>query len=309
MFKTALDVLKMRRDQREEEIKVYNAKLINKYLQRFAPLTQARKLRAIRMLLDYMYTNIGIKYYHDYTIDDFEQIFLFIEKKNIRHNTKNRYRLELKNLYIYSIRDRIANHKNNFLLYDFVFSDEFFVFSESANKREIIALSKKDILDFIEETRKNIDDYIWFSLLIFSGCRVGGLCNLIIKDIDFKQDIFQTQEKKTSASSGFNRYFLPHNFMDELKVYILRKQLGKDAKLCPITPKQVRIRLRRYRHQWWPHLFRHTLRVQWHLAGMPDTEAEMLLNHKVKNIQEVYLQQLNNIDHLRGIYDRYFPYY
>lgn len=44
------------------------------------------------------------------------------------------------------------------------------------------------------------------------------------------------------------------------------------------------------------------------MKGMPSMEAHFLLNHQPANVDQLYLRQLNNMKHLREIYDKYFPY-
>jgi len=289
---------------------IENRNIVESAVARFSLKTQKNKIRSSRHLLEYLYNECGIKKLVNYTLSDFERLFLFIEKKKISKKMKVRYRSDLRDIIFYAIRDEIASGRYDLKTkYDYLFSDEFFTFSESSKPRIIIQLNASDITQFLAECRsKSIDDYIWFSILIYSGCRISGLCNLIISDIDFKTGKFQTQEKKTKHSSGLNTYFLPGFFLSELKVYLKRRCLSRRDKVCNISDKQLRIHLKRYRSKWWPHIFRHTIRTLWYLRGMSNIDAELLLNHRITNLDQIYLQQLNNIQHLREIYDKYFPY-
>jgi len=290
--------------------KMQNASLIKSAVKRFADKTKKNKLRSVMHLLNFLYKNCSVKKIEEYRLSDFEALFLFLEKKKISKKMKVRYRADLRDVVFYAIRNEIASgHFELKTKYDFIFSDSFFSFSESSERREIIRIGADDIQRFLSECRKkDINDYIWFSILSYSACRISGLCNLVIKDIRFSERMFITQEKKTKTSSGLNKYFLPDYFIGELQVFIKRNNLKQTDRICWLTDKQIRMRLKRYRAKWWPHLFRHTIRSLWHLRGMPGIEAELLLNHRVRDLECVYLQQLNNKEHLRKIYDKYFPY-
>jgi len=146
-----------------------------------------------------------------------------------------------------------------------------------------------------------------FSILIYSGVRIGGLVKLNEKNIDYEKGLFVAQEKKTKNSSGFNTSFLPRKFMPELTSFIKMKDRYEE-RVIQISTKQVRKRLKKYREKWYPHLFRHTIRYLWHKKGMPKPEGTALLNHMPKDVDEVYLRMLRNRKYLRKQYDKYFPY-
>ncbi|MHA1340795.1 MAG: tyrosine-type recombinase/integrase [Promethearchaeota archaeon] len=300
----------MNTNKKIKDIKSQNSLLIEKSIQRYAKATQINKRRIMRRTFNFLYEKFGVKYILNYSIEEFEQLFLWIENMQISKVTKQRFRNALKNLVNYALKPRFleGDLKEN-IKWNYLLSNDFFEFTEMGKKREIIVIEKESIIEFLNQLRKkNYDDYIRFSIIIYSGCRISGLTNLKVSNIDFKLGVFYVYEKKTKNSSGLNRYFLPLDFIKELKNYIISKNLFKMDNICSITPKQVRCRLKKYRKDWWPHLFRHTLRTQWFLKGMPDIDAELLLNHQIKYSNQIYLKQLNNLNHLRKVYDFYFPY-
>lgn len=215
---------------------------------------------------------------------------------------------EPKNDLLESIGDQKLDYMNQIGFWKYIFSDDFYKFKETGTKREILYLTPEDIKIFIQELKHKPEDYIFFGTILFSGCRIGGLCALLIKNINWEKGTFQTQEKPTAASSGFNTYYLPKFFMDDLYHFIQSNNLSSNDYLVDVTDKAIRHRLKKYREDWWPHLLRHTLRTCWAQKGMKPIIAKYLLNHEPETVDETYQQSLNNPGELRKEYDRCFPY-
>jgi integrase len=131
-------------------------------------------------------------------------------------------------------------------------------------------------------------DYIMISLLAYSGCRVGGICALKIKDIDINNRIFQTQEKPTSGSTGWNMYFFPHKFKLHLESYLVQIEYENpdQDRLFPIQTKTVRKVLSGHQvRQINPHLFRDAINTHWVDRGLLDAGIRaILLNQKPSGI-------------------------
>jgi integrase len=290
-------------------IKEQNLELVEKAVYNFAESTKTKKINDAKTMFSILYQKCE-KNLLDYSLDELEYAFREIQSKQISALRKRRYLIALKDTIDYVLRDDVINRRTDRIaFFEFVFSKKFIVMKENGTSREFIQITSQEIKELLQELRKvNVRDYIFCSILAFSGCRISGLVNLKIKDIDFEKAIFYTQEKRTSSSSGRCRYFLPNWFMKEIQVYIQRNGLTNENNICNITDKAVRKNLKRYKKDWWLHLMRHTIRANWYLNGMQKPDADMLLNHKPDSVDSIYLKSLNNVTHLREAYNKFFPY-
>lgn len=293
----------------ESNIKQQNGILVENAIKRYSDKTKYDYNNKIQIDLKFLY-DLDIRYLLDYEIEHWQQLFDFIESKPITKDCKKRYRYYLRNVIQFALKKEISEGKIERLgFFNYIFSDKFCQFSESGTKYDYIHIKPKEIQDFLAELfQAKIRDYILFGILAYSGCRAAGIINLKVKDINFEERYFTTQEKKTRDSSGYNRYFLPGVFLSQLKVFIAREQLQPDQQLAGFSYENLDFILKTRRNNWRLHLFRHAIRVNWHEKGMPDLEAQFLLNHKPASIDQTYLKSLNTIEHLREVYDKFFPY-
>lgn len=291
------------------DIEKTNLELAQRSVQNYAKRTQIERLRVLNDIFRFLYSEFGKKHILDYSFEEINALKSWIQSKTVGIDRKKKYILYLKIMVDCALQKLAAEGNYQIVAYwQYVLSNNIH-FSENGTKREVIMVSPEEIKDFLRKLKEiDVENYILFSILAYSGCRIAGLINLTFNNIHFDRGVFFTQEKATKTSSGMNKYFLPLAFCKELQNYCIRNQISGVDHICPVSDKQIRVRLRKIKPNWFPHLFRHTFRTQLHLRGCPNTEAEFLLNHAVSNVQQVYLQQLKDENHLRSIYDRYFPY-
>ncbi|UYP43909.1 hypothetical protein NEF87_000194 [Candidatus Lokiarchaeum ossiferum] len=252
------------------------------------------------------------------TPDQFKTFFKHLESRILRDKVKIKYRMNLSAFIKYLLGESRAYKKQVDYDYSYIFSNDFFKFTDTAGKVERDALSFQDIFE-IEDFYQNrsMRDYVLVSMLAYSGCRVGGLCAIKIKNIDMKNRTFQTQEKPTEGSTGWNRYFFPRKFKVHLESYLVQLQFENPDQefLFPIETKTVRKILSDYpkRHVN-PHLFRDAINSHWVENGLLDTGIRsILLNQTPSGVNaQRYLKRYTQNDksgkERLKLYDQFFPY-
>lgn len=292
-----------------ENIKLENQAKIKNAIEGFADKTQYDYSNKVKNCLNFLYDQFGVMSLLDYNFDELMSLLKWIEAKSIIKMTKKRYRWYLRTVIVEILKPEIAQKKTDRLsFYNYVLSDECFEFSESGHKMKYPRIKPQEVKDLLDETLKtDIMDYMMFKILSFSGCRASGLLNIRIENIDFVKASFQTQEKKTNDSSGYNMYFLPKTMMDEIKVYCLRSGVVK-GRLFNCNYQKLQYKIKKYRPELRLHLFRHAIRTNWKALGMDIMDAHFLLNHTPKNVDEDYCKSYYNEETLRAIYDKFFPY-
>ena len=143
------------------------------------------------------------------------------------------------------------------------------------------------------------------------------ICALKIDYFDLKNRTFQTQEKPTQSSTGWNRYFFPRKFKIHLESYLVQLQYEcpDQEYLFSIQTKSVRKILSDYpkRHVN-PHLFRDAINSHWVENGLLDTEIRsILLNQRPTGVNaqrylKKYMQNDKSGKERLKLYDKYFPY-
>ncbi len=294
----------------DKRIEEDNDRLVDRALRNYRERTRECRRRDMKLILNYFYEKFGKKHLLSYSFSEIEEFKDWIQNKKVGLERKKRLLLTLKKTIMEGLKEAGAN--GDFQLIAFwKYTLEEKNFTESGKKKEIKYIEPEEIKEFLNTLKRtDLENYFLFGILIYSGCRLSGLINLQYNNINFDQGYFITQEKPTKVSSGLNTYFLPMFFVKELKLFCMQNNITNADKLCTVSDKQIRTRLRKTlkKPNWHPHLFRHSFRTQLHLKGCPEVEAEFLLNHAVRGILQVYLQQLKNMKHLREIYDKFFPY-
>lgn len=292
-------------------VKKENWDLVNRACKRDRPKTQYDKKNKLKLIFTFLYDQIGIKRIMEYSAQEIYALYEWIDEKPISKKAKSRYRYHFKSImdYILKINVDQPNFFEKNAYWNYILSRNYYEFKETGERRKITYISPEEMQQFLQHLMKTeINNYILFSILAYSGCRIGGLIELYIKNINFEKRTFITYEKPTKNSPGKNEYYLPGFFCDHLQTYLLRNQMGNDDKLTLLTTKAIRERLKQYK-EWWPHLFRHSLRVNWQKKGMDRAIAEILLNHAPSTVDSIYLQSLNNDPkYLREQYNKFFPY-
>jgi integrase len=312
-----------RHDLSKEQIEELNQTEIEKAIRSYrSKRTQYDRGNLMQTILVYFYDEFGVKYLLNYEIDEIEAWLHEIDNQKchkgrtelqLSRGTKRKYRTCLLHVILHILKMNIRERNAYELigLWTFILSDKFYELSETSHPmRQIIEIDPQEIKDLMTNLMiTNICHYMIIGILAYSGCRMGGVIHLIVKNIHFDLGTFESQEKATKKTDGWNTYFLPIFFMEQLKTYILREQLQDNDYVFDISDKGIREDIvQKYKPEWWPHLLRHNIRMQWEKKGMRPIIAKFLLNHEPSSVDEEYLRGLRNYKTLRENYDRYFPY-
>lgn len=276
--------------------------------------TRRRKIQQIA----YFYEWLKIKNHEIKSILDvdpliFRDYFQYIEKSvDAQFSIKSKYRSVLKQFILWIMVPKLARGEKSRFDYSIVFAPNYVELTDSGFTRTVEPLSKNDILDCINFFRtRNERDYIVVCLLAYTGMRIGGLVNIEIKNIDFTTRCINTKEKRTKANTGDNRYAFPKFFAESLKAYVFQYQLMRpnEIYLFPVTTKNLRQQLKKWRKEIHPHLFRDALNSRWADLGMDEGLRSIILNQKPTGVNaQHYLKELKSWNKRLEYYDRFFPY-
>lgn len=267
-------------------------------------------------------TMIDVKNYFDNVID------VRINKRNetpIGKNSKEAYRSYLSSFFDYvigrflQINTEYRNPVPNKRIYKFNLHEND-IRKQSDIKDEIF--SEQELLDILAASKKkNLRDFILFSLLIIDGARISEILSIKIEDVHLKERYFETGfEKDARKSTRFSNksliFFFPERFRPYLEQYI--KYIGKDC--IWLFPGRTRHKYyrgfrgyviknfdKKYRLF---HKYRKTL-ISNRLIKMecPLWISEGLTNHKISDSTQVKHYAKFSIEQKRDLYDKYFPYY
>lgn len=286
-----------------------NRDLIIEYLNSLnCESTISRDRRKLNEDFKFLYMNCAIKPLLEYDSKDFKALFQFIQKKQIQQSSKERFRTALKNL-ISSVTDLMrAENQPIPRDYQYIFSQKFFSFIESSAKTiDRHWLNAEQLKAFyVELKQRNSHHYIMFRVFL-SSVRVGGLANILIKNINFIHNYFETRDKPTRGSSGWNRYFFPADLAPELRMYILQRGLNSEQRLFPYNPNYINKILKKYRN-WGCHDFRRSILKLWRKAGMDLIDRNILSNHHMPadaEIDSIYTGD-TGIEYLQSIYEKFY---
>lgn len=264
----------------------------------------------------------GKKFILEYTSTEFIELFEAINKKTVKKLTKTRFRSALYKLIISIIKPQISEGKKYERNYQFIFSPEYFEFKETSTHRiKKNFITAKDYLIFLNEIRteyKNTHDYILFRFFQ-SSCRGHGLCNIRIKDINLEIGFFDTLDKAKMGSSGKCRYFLPKDFLPEIRAYLMQQgyynsdftlnKFREDELLFDTTPRKIRERLEKvYKKPWRNHDFRRSIKRMWKRARMQECDQNTLSNHTQNSMAQQYSEEdpWNEPEVVQEIYQEYY---
>lgn len=299
----------MAHNNKTELEKLYDSKQIKEYLESI-PVEGTRTNHT--KYLRYFYTFMGNVKILKLKPVDFRTYFQHVESQNVGKATKSKRTVAIKDFIYFLILPKLAANEKVDYNYELIFSSKFFTFSQAGEKRAEEPFTKDDVSDCLAFFRpRNERDYMMFSLLAYTGMRVGGLCNIQIKNVNIQERTIKTQEKKTKVRSGFNTYFIPMSFVNTLEAYLLmRKKLYPNQQfLFPILPKTVRKQIKRWRDTAHPHLFRDALNTRWEEMKLEESIRAILLNQKPSGVNSAhYLKKYRSISARKDVYDRNFPY-
>jgi integrase len=246
----------------------------------------------------------------------FRAFFTHLENQSLQKVGKNKYRQNLKAYIYWIISPDLALGIIPKINYELVFSQKFHKFTQTTPAKDDIVLSREDIFNCLKFFQgRNFRDYIMFSLLAFTGMRVGGLVSILIDDIDLHERRLKSQEKPTEDNLGLNEYFFPKSFIWDLEAYIMeiKAKYPNQTQLFPITEKAVRIQLRNWNNLAHPHLFRDAINTRRFEMGLMDDALRGILlnqspNGKSINSRHYLKKYLKSWEARRELYDQYFPY-
>jgi|Deesub1362A_J573_1020465.scaffolds.fasta_scaffold01724_9 integrase/recombinase XerD len=179
-------------------------------------------------------------------------------------------------------------------------------------------LTRREASALLEACRENPRDHAIVVLLIYSGLRVGELCNLTLEDIDFSDRIIRVRSGK-----GDKDRIVPisHEAVDALKAYLKVRPEPKDGgdylfvsrKRTRITTQQVERIIRNYakkagiRKKVTPHVLRHTLATTLLRNGADIRYIQQILGHSSVATTQIY----THVDEeaLRRVYDAAAPHF
>jgi integrase len=227
-------------------------------------------------------------------------------------DVKSKYKTSLKQYIYWIITPQLAAGEQIKYNYEVIFKDSFYTMKNTGTHRSEEPLTKQDVLDCINFFReRNERDYIMVCLLAYTGMRVGGLMNLELRNINFDLRCLLTQEKRTRAHNGINKYAIPPFFVRILKAYVTQLQAlyPTQTHLIPICSRVIRKQLKKWRSSIHPHLFRDAINSRWSEAGMDIGFRSILLNQKPPNVNtDNYQKFLRSWNARIEIYDKFFPY-
>lgn len=265
---------------------------------------------------------IDIKNYFDNVID------VRINKRNkkpIGKDSKEAYRSYLSSFFDYvigrflQINIEYRNPVPNKRIYKF-YLQESDIRKHSDINDEIF--TEQELLDILKASKKkNLRDFILFSLLIIDGARISEILTIKIENVHLEERYFETGfEKNARKSTRFSNrsliFFFPEKFRPYLEQYI--KYIGKDNKWL-FSGKTRHLCYGGFRNyvKWnfnnkyrLFHKYRKTL-ISNRLIKMdcPLWISEGLTNHKVSDSTQIKHYAKFSIEQQRNLYDKYFPYY
>ncbi|MHA1145519.1 MAG: tyrosine-type recombinase/integrase [Candidatus Helarchaeota archaeon] len=207
------------------------------------------------------------------------------------------------NFFIYArdkieaeLRKSVTINKNPF---NFIYNSS--KLERMAPKRYDAVLEREEIPIYLKTIKEllNYKHYLMIKLVLASSCRIGGICNLEIKNIDFDVRQFKTIDKGCWRIYCFSKTLIP-----ELLMYMkIRRQLdaGNDylfltknkrkyssssllASYGKILPKIEK----RLRKTILPTNLRKSFRTIRILSGQQSLIIELLMGRRSKNLEHVY---------------------
>lgn len=182
--------------------------------------------------------------------------------------------------------------------------------------------TEQELLEVLNASKKkNLRDFILFSLLIIDGARISEILTIKIENINLKERYYETGfEKNARKSTRFSNksllFFFPEKFRPYLEQYI--KYIGKNniwlfsGKIEYMYSGGLRdyvIRNYSKKYQLF-HKYRKTL-ISNRLIKMdcPLWISEGLTNHQISYSTQIKHYAKFSIEQKRDLYDKYFPYY
>lgn len=156
-------------------------------------------------------------------------------------------------------------------------------------------------------------DWVIENFLLSTGCRLGTLVEIKIKDVDFEQGVVYFRHMKARKQLAIP---LPTSMVEILREYLrYREGEGEDYLFVSETEQQMTVNtvhssLARYNrrrgvHKTSVHLFRHTFAMKYIQAGGDPFRLQRLLGHSDLAMTRQYVSLY--ADDLKANYDRLNP--
>lgn len=311
--------------------KDFDFKIVSDYLhevfKRSTPSYRNQRITLLN-LLNYLNKNlekitmIDIKRYFDEIIDK------RTNKKNhnpISINSKDAYRSYLSSFFDYvigrflEINIEYRNPVPNKRIYKFTRYESDIQKQTEINDEIFTELELLEILNVSK--KKNLRDFVLFSLLIVDGTRISEILTIKINNIKLEARYFETGfEKDARKSTRFSNksliFFIPERFKPYLEQYI--NYIGKEniwlfpGRTTHLTYGGFRDYVKRNYDEKFRlfHKFRSTLISNRLIkTNCPLWISEGLENHKISNSTQIKHYAKFTIEQKRELYDKYFPYY
>ncbi len=157
--------------------------------------------------------------------------------------------------------------------------------------RRIEVLTENEIAALYKAVRDPMDKII-LDLLLDTGLRSKELLGLKVRDIDFENKIITVRNAKYGKE---RRVLATPETLEELRIWIMLRNLGEDDRLIPLTYSGLYKRIKKLARMAGidaskvrPHIFRHTFATRALRRGMSIASLQKLLGHTDIRTTQVY---------------------
>ena len=238
----------------------------------------------------------------------------------IRHLNKNILEVERSNIedYLFHLKHE-HSYKNSSLVRRIAFLRSFYRFLKdreyiSSNpakdlkfpkvrEKPIPFLSENDVKQILEKAGNQRDQLI-IKVFFFEGLRLGELCKLSKRDIDF------TRGKILVNGKGEKQRIIPlhRELAEDLKNYV--RSFSSQNRLFPMTPKKIHDIVRdcavKVEIHCYPHLLRHSFSANLYKRTKNVWLVSKMLGHSKLETTARYLRSLDVIDDFSDEYQNAF---
>jgi len=317
----------------------YLERFLNRFSEKNRPLIRNKVIFFSKVLS----TKFKIKNVLNADYDHIEFFFDYINNRPVIRNhkitdrtitlaTKEKWRSVINSYF--SFIEKLAKKKRDFTFTNRTPDSDLYLFDRE--KQFLVNIISNRMINYDEAAK--ILSYYYFrgtfsdiqtfnitSLLLYTGARINELMSLLIENISLEGRFVFNLIKRTTKVDKYGIYFFPEFFLKDLKIYLeLKKREHPDNPyLFPSTKtpgtflsdKAVRARLHKtckflnITSQHTPHKFRALLNNARKKKGAAPIDRSALLMHKLPSVEaEHYLKSLKEIQELRDIYDKTFPF-
>ncbi|KKK40162.1 MAG: Tyrosine recombinase XerC [Candidatus Lokiarchaeum sp. GC14_75] len=283
---------------------------------------------ALKSFFDYLDKPVDKIYMWD-VINYFNDV---LEGKSILKDSKETRRSYLKSFFSYvqgTLASKQTIYQNpvpNYQIYKFKSRDTDIKKQSEKNEKILTKTQLLEILNYIKKNyTKNKRTFIFFCLCECTGARYSEIRTIKIENINLEERYFETGFEKNAMKSTRTTgesllFFFPDTFKTYLKNYIILCEKKGEKWLFPSphnNQKHIGINGVDYYYQqvrkalgfhFSMHYFRHSLINHLKRNGCSRDDREMLLNHVPSSTEGRHYEH-DEIEQMREIYDKYFPYY